>query len=210
MTVAHSITSSARASSVGGTVEAEHPGGLSVDDQLELGRLHDRQVRGLGALEDATGIDADLTIGIRKAGAVAHQPAGFGIFTRRICRGDRMARRQVGQLDTPAGEKGVAADEEGVGPLARKRCEGRIDLAAGAGVEDLDLQPHGARSRFHVSQRGLGSRSIGRIDEHGHTSGSGHQLAQQFQPLCRQLSIEKIDTRQRCRPAGRGWRQDQA
>ena len=97
------------------------------------------------------------------------------------------------QLDTPAGEKGVGADEERVGPLAHKRCEGRIDLAAGAGVEDLDLQPHGAGSRFHVSQRGLGSRSIGWIDEHGHTSGCGHQLAQEFQPLCRQLATEKID-----------------
>ena len=40
--------------------EAEHPGGLGVDDQLELGRLHDRQVRGFGALEDATGINASL------------------------------------------------------------------------------------------------------------------------------------------------------
>ena len=57
----HSITSSARASSDRRHVEAEHPGGLVVDDQLELGRLHDRQVRGLGALEDAAGIDADLT-----------------------------------------------------------------------------------------------------------------------------------------------------
>ena len=104
-----------------------------------------------------------------------------------------MARRQVDQLDAPAGEEGVAADEQRVGPLAHKRCEGRIDLAAGAGVEDLDLQPHGARSRFHVSQRGLGSRSIGRIDEHGNASGSGHQLTQQFQPLCRQLAVEKID-----------------
>ena len=45
--------------------EAEHPGGLEVDDQLELGRLHDRQVRRLRALEDAAGIDADLTIRIR-------------------------------------------------------------------------------------------------------------------------------------------------
>ena len=104
-----------------------------------------------------------------------------------------MARRQLGQLDTPADEEGVAADEEGVGPLAHKSCEGRIDLAAGAGVEDLDLQPHGAGSRFHVSQRGLGSRSIGRIDEHGNTSGSGHQLTQELQPLCRQLAREKID-----------------
>ena len=184
----HSITSSARGEQRRRHGEAEHPGGLGVDDQLELGRLHDRQVRGLGALEDAAGIDADLTTRIRNVGSVAHQPAGFGIFARRICRGDRVARRQLDQLDTPAGEEGVGADEEGVGPLAHKSCEGRIDLAAGAGVEDLDLQPDGARSRFHVSQRGLGIRSIGRIDEHGHTSGCGHQLAQEFQPLCRQLS----------------------
>ena len=65
-----------------------------------------------------------------------------------------------GQLDTPGLEEGIAADEEGVGPLAHKSCEGRIDLAAGAGVEDLDLQPHGAGSRFHVSQRGLGIGSM--------------------------------------------------
>ena len=42
--------------------EAKHPGGLVIDDQLELRRLHDRQVCGLGALEDARGIDADLAI----------------------------------------------------------------------------------------------------------------------------------------------------
>ena len=53
-------------------------------------------------------------------------------------------------------KKGSRTDEEGVGPLAHKSCEGRIDLAAGAGVEDLDLQSDGASSRFHVSQRGLG------------------------------------------------------
>ena len=152
-----------------------------------VGCMH-RQVGRLRALEDAAGVDADLTKRIRQAGSVAHQPAGFGIFARRICRGDRVARRQVGQLHTPADEKGVGADEERVGPLARKRCEGRIDLAAGAGVEDLDLQPHGAGGRFHVSQRGLGSRGIGRIDEHGHTGRSGHQLTQELQPLRRQLA----------------------
>jgi hypothetical protein len=45
----------------------------------------------------------------------------------------------VDQLDTPVGEEGVGADKEGVGPLAHKCCEGRIDLAAGARVEDYDL-----------------------------------------------------------------------
>jgi hypothetical protein len=40
--------------------EAERPGGLGVENQLELSGLHDRQVRRLVPLEDATGIDADL------------------------------------------------------------------------------------------------------------------------------------------------------
>jgi hypothetical protein len=80
-------------------VEAEHPGGPGVDDQLELVRLHDQQVRRLGALEDATGIDADLTKCIRNVGSVAHQPTGFGIVAQRICRGEPVERRQLDQLD---------------------------------------------------------------------------------------------------------------
>jgi hypothetical protein len=44
-----------------GDGEAEH-GDLCVDNQLELVRLNDRQVRRLLALEDATSIDADLTV----------------------------------------------------------------------------------------------------------------------------------------------------
>src|SRR5882757_8196927 len=43
--------------------EAEHAGGLDVDDQFEPRRLHHRQLRGLGTLEDAAGIGADLTKG---------------------------------------------------------------------------------------------------------------------------------------------------
>ena len=111
----HSITSSAVASRVGGTVEAEHPGGLEVDDQLELGRLHDRQVRRLRALKDAAGVDADLTIRIRNVGPVAHQPAGFGnSHATQMSRGS-MVRRQMDKLDTLAGEEGVAADERASG-----------------------------------------------------------------------------------------------
>src|SRR6516165_1492430 len=119
--------------------EAEHTSSLGIDDQLELGRLHDRQVRRLRALEDAAGIGTHLTIRIRQAGSVTHQPADLGILTPRIYCGNRVARRQLGQLDTSADEKGAGAEVEGVGPLAYKVCEGRVDLAAGAGAEDLEL-----------------------------------------------------------------------
>ena len=42
----------------GGHGQAEHPGGLGFDDEFEPARLHDRQVRRFGTLEDAAGIDA--------------------------------------------------------------------------------------------------------------------------------------------------------
>src|SRR5262249_61926177 len=90
----------------------------------------------------------------------------FSKVTVHKCRGDSVVRRQVDQLGTPAVKKDVDADEDRVGPLVRKSGEGRIDLAAGAGVEDLDLQSHCAGGRLHVSQRGLRSRSKGRSEEH--------------------------------------------
>src|SRR5262249_53893759 len=46
--------------------EADELGGLDVDDQLELGRLHHRQVGRLGAFEDAADIRADLPERISK------------------------------------------------------------------------------------------------------------------------------------------------
>src|SRR5262249_52120435 len=124
---------------------------LGIDNQLELARLYDRQVRRLRALENATGICADLTKRIRQAASVAHQPAGYDIVTHRICRGDCVARRQVDQLDPSADEKRVGANEECVGPLAHQTCEGRIDLPAGAGIEDLDFQSYRASASTPLS-----------------------------------------------------------
>jgi hypothetical protein len=56
-----------------------------------------------------------------------------------------MKRCQLGQLDTPGGEKGAAADQESVGSIARRTCEDHYDLAAGVGVVNLDLQAHSAQ-----------------------------------------------------------------
>ena len=78
-------------------------------------------------------------------------------------------------------------------PHTHKGVEGCNNLAAGAGAEDLDLQPHGARSRFYVSQRGLGRWTVW-IDEYSHASSLGYQFTQEFQPLCGQLTTEKIDS----------------
>ena len=133
----YSITSSARASSIGGTVMPSILAVCGVDHQLEPGGLHDRQVRGFSALEDAAGINADLAVCVCDVASVGHQPAYLGVLTPRICCGQSVTHCQKGQLEAPAVEKGVLADKDGVGPLAHKGREGRIDLVAGAGVEDL-------------------------------------------------------------------------
>src|SRR5712692_8256727 len=86
-------------------VDAEHPGCLQVDDELELARLQHRQVGRVLALEDAAGIDSSLAIRVRKGRSVAHQPAGFGILAHVIDRRYSMVRRQRDELYATAGEK---------------------------------------------------------------------------------------------------------
>jgi hypothetical protein len=74
-------------------------------------------------------------------------------------------------LDTPASEGRCGPDEQGIGPIAPDIFEGGIDLAAGVGVENLDLQSEGASGRFDVSQCRRSIRGIGGADEHGDASG---------------------------------------
>jgi hypothetical protein len=45
-----------------------------------------------------------------------------------------VVRCQYGKLHTPAGEEGIIPGEKDIGSLACERCEGRIDLVAGAGL----------------------------------------------------------------------------
>src|SRR5947208_15321636 len=48
--------------------EPQHPGGLGINDKLELALLHDRHVRGICTFEYTAGINTDLTKRIRDAG----------------------------------------------------------------------------------------------------------------------------------------------
>jgi hypothetical protein len=71
----------------------QHARGLHIDPQFELARLHDWQIRGLRAFEDATDINANLTIPIDYVGSIAHQTPGFGVVTQRIRRREVMECR---------------------------------------------------------------------------------------------------------------------
>ena len=94
-----------------------------------VGCMH-RQVGGLLALEDAAGVDADSDETRPQCWLRSSSARRLRQYSRAwICRGNPVARRQRGELDSPAGEKRIAADEKGVGPLAHNGGEGRIDFA---------------------------------------------------------------------------------
>src|SRR5262249_28893773 len=122
---------------------------LKIDDQLEFGRLRHRQVGRLGALQDAPGIGADLTITVFKVRPVAPQSADCHKITPRISRRNPAARRQGGKLHGAADEECIGTDEESIWMLTLNGGKGRIDLAAGAGFEYLDLQPDGGGGFLH-------------------------------------------------------------
>jgi len=50
-----------------------------------------------------------------------------------------VARRERRKLHGPGAEKRVGIDEECVSAVAHHGGEGRLDIAAGAGVEDRNL-----------------------------------------------------------------------
>jgi hypothetical protein len=129
--------------------------------------LHDRQIRRLRALEDATGVDPNLTKPTDNIRSVAHQPTDFRVIAHRVDRREPVECCQLGQLDPSAVQERGDPDEDGIGALATHSFEGGIDLRTAVGVEDLDLQPNGASRHLHLFHLGLGDRHIGRIDEQG-------------------------------------------
>src|SRR5262249_918859 len=106
-----------------------------IDNQLELVRLHDRKVGRLRALEDASAVDADVAVHIREAGAVAHQPASLlDKFTHGVARGERVARRQVHQLEPPR-------PQEWSGATKRASGRSRTSVAKATSAPRAAMQP---------------------------------------------------------------------
>src|SRR6266851_562655 len=150
--------------------------GLEVDDQLELGRLHDGQVGRLLALEHPARVDAGLPIGIEQARSVAHQAAGVDVPPPWVDGGYRMTCRQNDEQGGQAREKRIGADEQRSGSLSDQGGKSRFDFLLGAGVQNEDLLADSASRLLHLSRLGLGL-SIARVHEHGDQRRARHELA---------------------------------
>src|SRR5688572_17611346 len=106
--------------------EAERLRGLEIDNQLQRGRLHDRQVSRLGTLEDPSGVNADLSIKRRDARPIADQTAFHDELTPLIDRRNGMACRQRNELLAPAVEEWIGGDDERAGLPSDEGGEGGV------------------------------------------------------------------------------------
>ena len=90
----HSITSSARASSVGGTSRPSALAVLRLIDQLVLGRRLHRQVGRLLALEDAIDVAGRAPVLVDQVGPIGDQAAGCDEVAEGIDRGQPVPGRE--------------------------------------------------------------------------------------------------------------------
>src|SRR5438105_1806077 len=115
--------------------QAERPGGLQVDDHLELGRLHHWQVGRLLTSENPSEIDTGLAIAIREMRPVTDKTTRGYEFLLKIDRWQGMKCRQRDKLIAAGAEERISPDDDRSGMLVRQSREGRVDLAFGAGGE---------------------------------------------------------------------------
>ena len=128
-----------------GDFQAERLYGLEVDDEIEPGRSHGRQIDRLSALEYAANVDAGMLITVDDVGPIAHQATRVDELTRPVDRGNCMARRQPNESVTLDEYKNVGADKQSASTALDHSGEGRVHLAFGAGVQDINLQPESPR-----------------------------------------------------------------
>src|SRR5215471_20044759 len=119
--------------------KVEHAGGLVVDHQLELARLHDWQVSRLCTLEDATGINANLAVSIRQAGAIAHEPASLCKIAQPIPCRKPVECRQLGELNASGDEERANGDKQRIWSFASHSLKRSIDLAGSVSIVNLNL-----------------------------------------------------------------------
>ena len=91
---------------------------------------------------------------VREIGSIAHQAAGRGELAKLEDRGYRVADRQCGELFDPGTEECIVADHERACSQLDQGCESRIEVAFGARMQDMELQPEGAGRRLQVFQEG--------------------------------------------------------
>src|SRR5947207_12670 len=111
--------------------EAERPRGLQVYDEIELGRLHNREVGRFLAFENLASINADLMIDRRYARSITDQAAYLDEQARLIDRRKCVTRGKCCELLALIDEERVSLDDKRASLLPGEGIESHADLVFG-------------------------------------------------------------------------------
>src|SRR5262245_7922240 len=156
--------------------------GLQVHCQIELRRLFDWKVSGLGPFENAVHEVPGPSELIRVTRPVAHEQAGLRIFLRQAQGRQAVLDRQFGDPDTVRKAEGARADEESAGSAAGRPITGTLKVPLASHLYDLKLEPQCRRRGFHLTQRSLGTR-VPRILQNGHAGEGRDRLLEELETL---------------------------
>src|SRR5438034_5060359 len=103
--------------------------GLEVDDQLELPRLLDGQVSGLGALENLVDVGDGVPEHVETVRPIGQKATHLRVLAQPIDRWQTVPGREVFDSCSVVLEHGVYENDDRAGLLAGHRGEGAVDLA---------------------------------------------------------------------------------
>ena len=112
----------------------------------------DRQVGRLLALENPAGVDAGLTVRVRKIAAVAHQAAGHGELAILEIAGTAWRTASAASCSLRLLKNASVPITSAPGSQLDQGREDRFEIAFGACMQDMELQPERAGRRLHVSR----------------------------------------------------------
>src|SRR5262249_12725797 len=115
----------------------------------------------------------------RLAGSIAHQAAGFRKVAQGIDRGNRISRRQSGDLKSSAEQERISADQKRIGTIEDKRPERSLDLARVARLHHVDLNPDRGRHRRYIPRKAIRCGKLW-IDEQANMPSSRNELVQEL------------------------------
>ena len=162
MTSFHSITSLARASDFRRHGEAECPCRFKIDDEIEFGRLLDREVGRFRPAQNLIDIVAGAPEQVRVVCSIGHQASRFDELPRREYRRQPRGER-LGDDANPVGDhERVATDVERL-RAALEQFEGGRDILRSPdfGCGDLKAQCMGSCLNLAHFQHGGGIARIG-------------------------------------------------
>src|SRR5262245_3616916 len=127
-------------------VQTKRLGRLRVDNQLELGRLNDRQVGGFGTIKNATHIDTHLERRIASERRIADQTTGGHELRPFVHDRHLVAGRQRHQSVSANLEEQIRAHQQRTCPALDEGRKGQIKFTVVARVQNNDVLPYGAGS----------------------------------------------------------------